>query len=203
VNHLSQMLRQTDPRIMESLVREGCTFSIIGVKEGQTDLPQYAFLRNDPNMDWNKRARGLGGQHASGGEENILELPGDRYRGESIFIHEFAHTLDEYGFSKVDPTFVPRLTAAYESAKAKGLWAKTYAITNRLEYFAEGVQTYFDCNRVSIPTDGIHNHVGNREQLKEYDPDLFAIIDQCFGGTAWRYPGKYTRTSVRVSAAKP
>ena len=29
----------------------------------------------------------------SGAEENLLCLAEDRYRGESIFLHEFAHTM--------------------------------------------------------------------------------------------------------------
>jgi alpha-glucosidase len=178
VETFSKMLAKAPRTVMESLVAAGCHYSIIGEKEGQTDLPEYANLRKDPNMDWNKRARGLGGKYTSGGEENILELPSDRYRGESIYIHEFAHTLDEFGFSRVDRT-----------------WKNTYAMTNEAEYWAEGVQDYFDCNMKAVPSNGIHNEVCNREQLKWYDAKLFALIDRSFGENPWRYEGKYCRTN--------
>ena len=194
----TKMLARVPKGTMKALVDAKCHYSIIGKDEGQTDLPEYADLRNDPNMDWNKRARGLGGQFCSGGEENILELPDDRYKGESIFIHEFAHTLDEFGFSKVDPSFSKDVADAYRLAKAEGLWKDTYAMSNKAEYFAEGVQSYFDCNRVATPPNGIHNAIGNRARLQWYDPRLFAVIDRGFGHNAWRYDGSYSTTSLPV-----
>lgn len=194
VETFEKMLAKTPPDLMESLVKLGCHYSIIAEEEGQTDLPEYANLRNDPKTDWNKRARGLGGKYTSGGEENILELPSDRYRGESIFIHEFAHTLDAYGFSRIDPKFRTDLQDAFDTAIAKGLWKNTYAATNRAEYWAEGVQSYFDCNRSATPSNGIHNEICNREQLEKYDEKLFKLIDRSFGKNPWRYEGKYRTT---------
>ena len=138
----------------------------------------------------------LGGKYTSGGEENILELPSDRYKGESIYIHEFAHTLDQFGFSKVDPNFRRDLSEAYRLAKEEGLWKDTYAITNRAEYWAEGVQSYFDCNRIADPPNGIHNSIGNRSRLKAYDPRLFKLLDRVFGANPWRYEGKYSTTKL-------
>jgi hypothetical protein len=56
----------------------------------------------------------------------------------------------------VDPTFDPRLKAAYDSAMKAGLWRGKYAGTNHHEYWAEGVQSWFDDNREN---DHDHNHV--------------------------------------------
>lgn len=190
-----KMLAKAPADLMPSLVRRGSHYSIIAFEEGQTDLPEYADLRNDPNMDWNKRARGLGGRTTSGGEENILEYPEDRYNGESIFIHEFAHTLASEGFSRIDPKFNKELKEAFDAAIAAGLWKNTYAATNTHEYWAEGVQSYFDCNRCSIPANGIHNEICNRATLKAYDPALFKLVDRCFGSNPWRYEGKYNTTN--------
>lgn len=199
VETFGRMLARVPKGTMKALVDAGCHYSIIAEEEGQTDLPEYADLRNDPNMDWNKRARGLGGQFTSGGEENILELPSDRYKGESIFIHEFAHTLDEFGFSKTVPNFRADLQAAYDRAKSEGLWKDTYAMTNPAEYWAEGVQSYFDCNRSASPPNGIHNDVCNRERLKAYDPRLIALLDRAFGRNPWRYQGSYATTNLPLS----
>jgi hypothetical protein len=198
VSTFNKMLARVPKGTMRALVDSGCHYSIIAEEEGQTDLPEYANLRNDPNTDWNKRARGLGGKETSGGEENILEYPTDRYKGESIYIHEFAHTLDEFGFSKVDRNFVRDITNAYDEAMKDGLWANTYSKTNRAEYFAEGVQMYFDCARVASPPNGVHNEVGNREGLKKYDPRLFAVVNRVFGGNPWRYEGAYNTTRLKV-----
>jgi len=193
-----KMLAKVPKGTMKALVDAGCHYSIIAEEEGQTDLPEYADLRNDPKTDWNKRARGLGGQFTSGGEENILEYPTDRYKGESIYIHEFAHTLDEFGFAKVDKNFVHDIKEAYDKAMEEGLWKDTYSKTNRFEYFAEGVQMYFDCARIATPPNGVHNEIGNREGLKKYDPRLYAVVDREFGGNRWRYEGKYNTTKLPV-----
>ncbi|MCH8215687.1 MAG: hypothetical protein IH892_02820 [Planctomycetes bacterium] len=40
---------------------------------------------------------------------------------------------------------------------------------NHAEYFAEGVQSWFNNNR---PPDHDHNYVDTRKELKEYDPEL-------------------------------
>ena len=198
IDTFTKMMARCPKGTMASLVSNHCHYSIIGAKQGQVDLPEYADLRNDPNTDWNKRARGLGGRVCSGGEENILEFPDDRYKGESIYIHEFSHTLDDWAFSKIDPKFLPMIKDAYSHAMETGLWRRTYLETNRFEYFAEGVQMYFDCARTSVHANGVHNWVGNRAGLKLYDPKLYAVVDREFGGNPWRYEGSYNKTKMAL-----
>ena len=194
-----KMLAKVPETSIQELVKAHSHYSIIAATEGQTDLPEYWDLKNDPKTDWNKRARGLGGRNTSGGEENILELPSDRYRGESIYIHEFAHTLASVVFRRTDPNFRSDLTDIYGKAIAEGLWLKTYSASNKDEYWAEGVQMYFDCARSASPPNGVHNEVCNREQLKKYDPRLFDLVDREFGGNPWRYEGTYCTTRTGVS----
>jgi alpha-glucosidase len=67
----------------------------------------------------------------------------------------------------------------------KGLWAKTYAATDYKEHWAEGVQSYFDCNMPAKLTDGIHNGVSNRPLLKKYDPALYDLVDESFKSPKW------------------
>jgi alpha-glucosidase len=65
-------------------------------------------------------------------------------------------------------------------AVAKGKYDNTYAKTNFYEYWAEGVQNWFNVNaEVPIP-DGKHNQLNTREELKKYDPDLYQVISQYF-----------------------
>ena len=73
-----------------------------------------------------------------------------------------------------------------EDALAAGKWGKTYAATNVEEYWAEGVQSWFNANQYSNPPNGIHNHVSNRDALREYDPGLADIIVQVFRDD-WTY----------------
>ena len=85
---------------------------------------------------------------------------------------------------RVDPSFDRRLEAVYEAAMKKGLWKTKYASSNRAEYWAEGVQSWFDTNR---PPDHDHNHVDTRVELKKYDPGLAKMVAEIFGDRPWKY----------------
>jgi len=197
VETFDKMLAKAPGDPIARLVKAGSHYSIIADEEGQTDLPEYRDLKKDTKTDWDKRARGLGGLNTSGGEENILEYPNDRYNGECIFIHEFAHTLANYAFVKTDKDFSSDLRSAFKSAIDNGLWKNTYSATNKDEYFAEGVQMYFDCARRAVPANGVHNEICNREGLKGYDRPLYDLVDRVFGGNPWRYEGKYCTTNIK------
>jgi peptidyl-prolyl cis-trans isomerase A (cyclophilin A) len=114
----------------------------------------------------------------------MLCFPGDPYAKENILIHEFAHAMHHIALCAIDPTFDRRLKAAFEKAKDQGLYPGTYAITNRAEYWAEGVQNWFDNNRQN---DALHCHVNTRAELKEYDPELAKLCAEVLGDNPWRY----------------
>ena len=48
------------------------------------------------------------------------------------------------------------------------------------EYFAEGVQSFFDVNAFSRTANGVHNHVNTRAKLRTYDPTLFRLLKEVF-----------------------
>ena len=182
---IDQMLANR-PDVRKALVKNNVRFAVMAPTEMTTDIPEHSDLK--PKDYWDKRARGLGATPhrpaVSCGEENLLNLKGDRYHNENILVHEFGHAIHEMGLNSIDPKFDGRLKAIYQRAMDKGLWKGTYAATNHKEYWAEGVQSYFDCN---APPGGVHNDVNTREKLAKYDPDLFAIIDEAFKKPAWRY----------------
>jgi alpha-glucosidase len=171
--------------IRQALIKNKVRFVVMAPTEMTTDVPEQRHLKNDPKTDWDKRARGLGGRVTSCGEENLLNLRGDRYRNENILIHEFSHAIHSFGLRSVDPKFDARLRETYRKAMDNGLWKNTYAATNHSEYWAEGVQSYFDCN--APPARGVHNDINTREKLAKYDPDLFALIDEVFKQSKFRY----------------
>ncbi|MBI5774749.1 MAG: hypothetical protein HZA89_13515 [Verrucomicrobia bacterium] len=185
------------PEILRAMAANRVRFVVMAPTEMTTDVPEHSDLT--PTSYWNRRARGLGATKArpavSCGEENLLGLPGDPYAAENILIHEFAHAIHERGLNVVDPTFDKRLAAAYESAKAKGLWKGTYAMQNRMEYWAEAAQSWFDCNRAN---DREHGPIDTRDKLKPYDPDVAKLCAEVFGDTPWRY----TKPSKRPVAER-
>lgn len=172
--------------VKDYMVSKGCRVMIIGANEEVCDLPEYARICTpDSTAYWNKRARGFGGApeddlSASFGEENVICMDGDRYKGESIMVHEFSHIVHTVGILGVNPDFDTELEHLMEKAKAKGLWANTYALDNKCEYFAETVQSFFNCNRFSAEPNGIHNSINTREKLKAYDPDMYNLLLQYF-----------------------
>lgn len=169
------------------MVKKGCHVMVIGKDEETCDLPEFAHICNceDSIKYWNWRARGFGGApedefSSSCGEENLLALPQDKYVGENILIHEFAHLIHTVGIVGVEPDFNERLEALRQNAIRKGLWEKTYAVSNKEEYFAECVQSFFNCNRYAEPANGVHNWVNRRTKLKTYDPDMYRLLQEYF-----------------------
>ena len=63
---------------------------------------------------------------------------------------------------------------------ARELWKGPYSATNPGEYWAEGVQAYFDCMR---PQYGANT----REKLRKYDPDLFTLVDEVYKHSKFHY----------------
>jgi hypothetical protein len=174
------------PEIREELISNGAYFGVIGKNEMQTSLPEYSEMDSEY---WDRRARGRGGSRGipitSSAEENLLCLRNDRYYGESIAVHEFAHTISLMGLGDDFEPLLAEFTELYESAKEQGSWENTYAGSDIQEYWAEGVQSYFNANAQSLIGDGVHNYVNTREELAGYDPALYEFISRIFNGYRW------------------
>jgi alpha-glucosidase len=178
---IGHMLENRDD-ILKALIENKSRFVVMAPTEQTTDVPEQRNMT--PKDYWDKRARGLGGRITSCGEENLLNLKGDRYRNENILIHEFSHCIAGFGLRKVDPKFDAKLKQCYAKAINAGLWKDTYAATNAGEYWAEAVQSYFDCN---APKGGVHNDIDTRDKLKKYDPEVYELIDDVFKKSEFRY----------------
>lgn len=188
--------------LQRALVESGSRMIIVAHSEMITDVPEYAHL--EPKAFWNVRARGFGGSlktpYCSVGEENLLGYRGDPYSTESIFIHEMAHSIHLCALAKADPTFDRRLRRAYQKAIASGLWKNTYAAVNHKEYWAEGSQSWFNCNRSS---DRDHNHIDTKKELIKYDPGLAALCREVYGKTDRTYARPSTRLQAHLNGYNP
>ena len=191
---VGRMLKKR-PDILRAMATNKTRLAVMAHTEYTTDIPEHGRLQS--RVFWDRRARGLGATPSapavSCGEENLLCQPGDPYATENICIHEFAHAIHAMGLNTLDATFDRRLREAHHSATNAGLWKKTYGYTNPHEYWAEGVQDWFDNNREN---DSLHNHVNTRAELKTYDVKLAALCEEVFGDLPWRYVKPMERSAA-------
>lgn len=196
-NIVNSMLKNRND-LRDALIQNHVRVAVMAPTEQTTDIPEHSDLR--PKAYWDRRARGLGATASrpasSCAEENLLNLSGDRYANENILTHEFAHTIHLRGLNTIDPTFDSRLQKAYQHALSKGLWANTYAGSKYTEYWAETVQSYFDSNAAN---NAQHNDISTHEKLAKYDQEVFALIDEVFHQSTWRY----VRYDVRHGKIRP
>lgn len=175
------------PAVLDSMVGRGTRIAMMARYEGTTDIPEHRHLVNDTTLNWDLRARGLGGDLelplTSCAEENVLGYQIDKYHAEDILIHEFAHSIHLIGLTLAVPDFNDRLNALYKKAMDSGKLEGTYRATDPAEYFAEAVQDWFNVNAEMPHPDGKHNWVNTREDLKEFDPDLYNLLAEYFPET--------------------
>lgn len=211
--YLADLMLAKRPDVREAMIASGSRLCILAHDEFTTDQPEWAWLSQAPEAGFeglsakdyrDARARGMGGSatdpFCSCGEENLLAYEGDPYSTECIFIHEFAHNIHLRGLANVDATFDKRVKAAFDAAMKAGLWKGKYASVNHHEYFAEGVQSWFDNNREN---DHDHNHVNTRAELLAYDPALAALCREVFGDTELRYTKPTTRLTGHLEDYYP
>ena len=184
---LYAMTSMLKPEIVQAMKKANARVAIMARYEGTTDLPEHHYLVNDTSLNWDLRARGLGGTIeeplTSCAEENVLAYQIDKYHAEDILIHEFAHAIHCIGIIQVDTAFNTRLNALYQKAMKSGILDNTYRSSTMEEYFAEGVQDWFNVNAEVPRTDGKHNWCNTREELQEFDPELYQLISEYFPKT--------------------
>jgi hypothetical protein len=180
------------PAAKKALIQYKIKVVIMSESQELLDIPEYVGMQEDfPDTNWNVRARGGMGPNlkrpvTSAREGNLLCYKSDPYLGESILVHEFGHAV-MLGLILSDPKFESRIESAYQNSLKKKLWENTYAAETTAEYWAEGVQDWFDTNLTSIPSNGVHNHIHTREQIKKQDPVLSGILQSVFGDNTWRF----------------
>ncbi len=190
------------PDLARRLVAQGYRVAVMAPDEATTDLPeQRGWTRPtaaDPRLTrcerkhyderigrltdrqyWDARARGMAGPLTSAGAENLLAGPGDRYHGENIFVHEFAHDVLA-AIRAVDVVLYARIEQAYAKALKQGRWKDEYASTTVDEYWAVGTQFWFNSGRIVV-FDRVH--ILSDADLTRYDPALAATLHAAYGDT--------------------
>ena len=192
--YLAKKMLANRPDLLRDLCEKRKMFvAVMAYCELQTDLPDCRNM----SLWWAYRARGLGSRPVSCGEENLLNLKGDPWEGENIFIHEFAHGIH----GVLGEEFNVRLRELYDEAKQSGRFAG-YAIEGGVaEFWAEGVQAWFNCNGTIRPESGGGQssfevlglkgehicHLQTRQQMQIRLPEFAKLLDSTFRQNRWVY----------------
>ena len=196
--------------ILKAFIADGVKLVVLGSDESLSDLPEYKNMTGE-NIDHTARfldyspevkllvvdqENVLDGPYATGCQvirvfsRALYYLTGTRpvdpnweSRGRNVQQYELR-------VRRMDIRFDEKLKELYDSAMSRDLWKGTAAIHNRVEYWAEGVLAYFDAaGAVAAPNDADHP-IATRETLKQYDPGLFALVEEIMaykGKVDWRY----------------
>lgn len=153
-----------------------------------TDIPEYA----------NANQSGFAGVYDYGVHAAVSPManllcylgPLNGNVDDNVLVHELGHMIQFAGIEQLNSGFSAELQAAYNSAISNGLWANTYNATNSGEYFATGLQIWFNVRYPYGPPqgDGSGNDIIKRTRLETYDPTLYQIYANYFN-TSYDVPG--------------
>lgn len=195
------MMLEHQPVVLANLVKAGASLHIIGRDQVTTDLPEWRHdkgkkLDEYKGLTRDERTRGMGGLLTSCGEENLLRLASDRYRGRDICVHEFAHSIRNSGMSR---DVRQKFDEQWKRSLANDKWVGSYAGSNPDEFFAELTMWYFGTHgdltmKGPKPEDG-------REGLKAYDPEAYVLFDEFYTGRIKVGPAEGRRRGGRNGEA--
>ncbi|XP_041465843.1 fibrillin-2-like [Lytechinus variegatus] len=163
--------------LRQEMYKKFMRVAILAENELTIHLPEHSHL----DESYNDRIRSLGGTLyiplASAAEENLLCRDSDRWFDEDTFVHSLAHSILKIGLAS-DRVFSRKLGAAYYHARREHLWANSRSDDSMDEYFADGVQSYF--NVLAPYRYGVHTGVDRREKLARYDHALYKVMLEVF-----------------------
>ncbi len=208
--------------ILKALMADGVKLVVLGPQEKLADLPELRNLADQSSLDL--LARTLDYHPAAKllvvAEENVLADPRQPNIGDNQLlrvlakaIHQVAGTRPvdpnwekrprnvwqqyELRLQRLDARFDERLKQLYDQAIANQKWRGTSASHDRVAYWAAGVLTYFHARGQDAAPASTDHPILTRDALKEYDPDLFALVHETFaysGRVDWRFqPSPPTR----------
>jgi len=182
------------PDVAARLSAQKTRVSIIAIDEAFTTLPEMRRWKGKSSMGRLYDTR-CGGGGVKGNpvtvvcERNLINVR-DPFRGRySVLIHEFGHTIQNLG---LDDDIKERIEEAYQHAREKGLFMKkdgvrpSYMMNNVMEFFAETGTVWFNGYNPRNPASS--PFVKSRDDLKVYDPEIYAILASLYSEDHWAYP---------------
>ena len=201
--------------ILKALLADGVKLVVLGRTERLADLPEIQKLADTSSLDLLSRSLDY---HPAVrllvvGEENVLADPRHVNVGDNQVLRVLAQAiLQVAGTRPVDPNwdtrprnvwqqyelrlkrldiqFEERLKQLHEQALSTQKWRGTAAANSHRDYWIAGVLAYFDARGQDSAPNGREHPIATREQLREYDVDLYSLVHQVFayeGKVDWRY----------------
>ena len=186
--------------ILKAMIADGARLVVLGRHEKLCDLPEFQDARKKAGFD---EVRYLDYTPSLKlmvvPEENVLRLPKDPFAGKHMVVSVFAKGLYhvtalravlvdfdkqrnkqqyELRVKRLDIEFDQSLLKIHDKACNGGLWKGTPAARDRVEYWAAGVEAYFDAAGAGQPPHNADRPVTTREALKTYDPALYSLVDE-------------------------
>ena len=148
----------TRPDLLAAMTRKGLWIIIYDDSTSLQRLPEFVL--------WPLASQRTGGFKLDSSGYTIA-APEAKLRCSPTLIHEIAHAID-YAERSLNRQFSIRLDRAYRNAMAAGLWKGKYAATDKHEYWAVAVQTWFRPRASDI-------------NLSRYDPEATTLVKSVFG----------------------
>ncbi|HEV8377370.1 MAG TPA: hypothetical protein VGP99_00855, partial [Tepidisphaeraceae bacterium] len=199
--------------VLKALIADGVKLVVLARGERISDLPEYKKLSDASAIDANARFLDYNAQMKllAVGEENALSDPAQPLVGGSQVICVMAGAVYEVTakrpvdsdwdarprnvwqqyelrVQRLDQRLDRSLEQLYGNVSGKGLWKGT-SVHDRASYFVQGVLAYFDAAGQDMPPNDSPHGITTREALRQYDPDLFALLSQTLaydGHVDWR-----------------
>ena len=197
--------------ILKALIADSIKLVVLGRNEKLASLPE---CKNGNGID--ALARTLDYTPETKllvvAEENIAGNPKNPHVGDNQVIRVFANALYqvtskrpvdpnwenrgravqqyELRVKRLDVRFDAKLKEIYQKALDAGKWKGTAALHSPVEYWVKGVLAYFDATGQDAVPAGAAHPIDSREALQQYDPDLYALVDETMayrGHMDWRY----------------
>jgi hypothetical protein len=198
--------------ILKALIADRVRLVVLGRDEKLSGLPEFKDGASKPGFDelryheYTPTAKLLVVP-----EENVLCVPTEPLAGRCLLVSLFAKAAHQVaGLRPVDPDFDKqrskqqyelrvkrldvefdnRLKKLFEDATAKGLWKGAAAARDHGEYWAAGVEAYFEATGSGQAPNGADRPITTREALKVYDPGLYTLVDETMAyreHVDWRY----------------
>lgn len=176
---VGQMLARVRPGLRDCLAEAGAELAIYPSDSFVTDLPEFAYLKGQPDpvgdpYDTYFGLGGIPGQPVSGVPEHNLLTPWDDIWSD-VTIHEFAHLIQNLCFTPAEHVQIESL---YARALRLGRFEDYYAMLNVEEFFAVFTTLYFNATW-RLSEFGMPGSSG-RFALLQRAPDIHAFMESIF-----------------------